>query len=134
MVLAASSSICCKGSHIADPAGAGCQTAPCWATRVGKYVFIANTASRTISRVIGTGRNIFVDAQIAAQVPTGSPADMDADSGVLGVIDHGAGASHLSIFSYDAFGELATAGSAIAVGVPDANGVAILAPHDRDAN
>jgi hypothetical protein len=110
------------------------QTASCWTTRAGKYVFVANTASRTISRVIGTGRNIFVDAQIAAQVPTGSPADMDADSGVLGVIDHGAGQSHLSIFSYNAFGELAPAGATIAVGVPNANGVAILSPRDRDAN
>jgi hypothetical protein len=113
--------------------GAG-QAASCWTTRVGKYVFVANTASRTISRLIGTGSNIFVDAQIAAQVPTGSPADMDADSGVLGVIDHGAGESHLSIFSYNAFGELAPAGATITVGVPNANGVAILAPRDREAN
>ncbi len=59
---------------------------------------------------------------------------MDAESGVLGVIDHGAGASHLSIFSYNAFGELALAGTTITVGVPNANGVAILAPRDRDAN
>jgi hypothetical protein len=113
--------------------GAG-QAASCWTTRAGKYVFVANTASRTISRLIGTGSHIFVDALIAAQVPTGSPADMDADAGVLGVIDHGAGESHLSLFSYNAFGELAPAGATIAVGVSNANGVAILAPRDREAN
>jgi hypothetical protein len=110
------------------------QAASCWMTRAGKYVFVANTASRTISRLIGTGSNIFVDAQIAAQVPTGSPADIDADAGVLGVIDHGAGESHLSIFSYNAFGELAAAGASINVGVSNANGVAILSPRDREAN
>jgi len=110
------------------------QAASCWMTRVGKYVFVANTGSRTISRLIGTGSHVFVDAQIAAQVPTGSPADIDANSGVLGVIDHGAGQSHLSLFRYNEFGELEPAGAAITVGVANANGVAILAPRDREEN
>jgi hypothetical protein len=104
------------------------QTASCWMTRAGKYVFVANTGSRTISRIVGTGNNIFIDNPIAAQVPTGAPADIDADSGVLSVIDHGAGQSHLSVFTYNQFGELAAVGSIITVGVPDANGVAILSP------
>jgi hypothetical protein len=108
------------------------QAASCWMTRVGKYVFVANTGSRTISRLVGTGSHIFVDAQIAAQVPTGSPADVDADSSVLGVIDHGAGQSHLSIFSYNTFGELAATGTAIDVGVANANGVAVLAARGDD--
>jgi hypothetical protein len=106
------------------------QQASCWMTRAGKYVFVANTGSRTISRLAGTGSNIFVDGLVAAQVPTGAPADLDADSGVLGVIDHGAGQSHLSVFAYNRFGELAATGPAITVGVPDANGVAILSPRD----
>lgn len=105
------------------------QAASCWMTRVGKYVFVANTGSRTISRLVGTGSRIFIDTPIAAQIPTGSPADVDADSGVLGVIDHGAGQSHLSIFTYNGFGELATNGTTITVGVPDANGVAVLSPR-----
>ena len=113
--------------------GAG-QAASCWMTRAGKYVFVANTGSRTISRVIGTGNNVFVDGLAAAQIPTGAPADIDADSGVLGVIDHGAGQSHLSVFTYNRFGELAPAGTTITVGVPDANGVAILSPLDDDRN
>jgi hypothetical protein len=95
-------------------------------TRVGKYVFVANTGSRTISRLVSTGNNVFIDASIAGNVPTGAPADIDGDAGVLGVIDHGAGESHLSLFSYNQFGELAPAGDPISVGVPDANGVAIL--------
>ena len=110
------------------PAG---QVASCWMTRVGKYVFVANTGSRTISRLLSTGSNVFIDASIAANVPTGSPADIDADAGVLGVIDHGAGQSHLSLFSYNQFGELSPIGAPITIGVADANGVAILpAPLD----
>jgi hypothetical protein len=107
------------------------QAASCWMTRAGKYVFVANTGSRSISRLVGTGNNVFVDGLVAAQIPTGAPADLDADSGVLGVIDHGAGQSHLSLFTYNRFGELAVSGTTITVGVPDANGVAILSPNDE---
>jgi len=109
------------------------QAAPCWMTRVGKYVFTANTGSKTISRLIGTGNNIFVDALVAANVPGGAPSDIDADNGTLGVIDHGAGQSHLTLFTYNAFGELTPTGSAITLGVPNANGIAIVPPaKDKD--
>jgi hypothetical protein len=108
------------------------QAASCWMTRAGKYVFVANTGSRSISRLVGTGANIFVDGLVAAQIPTGAPADIDADSGALAVIDHGTGQSHLSVFAYDQFGELEATGPSITVDVPDANGVAILSPRDPD--
>jgi hypothetical protein len=108
------------------------QAAPCWTTRVGKYVFTANTGSRTISRVIGTGSNLFVDSAVAASIPSGAPTDIDADAGVLGVIDHGSGRSHLSLFTYNRFGELAASGAAIDLGVANANGVAIMAATDED--
>jgi hypothetical protein len=105
------------------------QAAPCWMTRVGKYVFTANTGSRTISRLIGTGNHVFVDNTVAASIATGgAPADIDANGGVLGVIDHGAGQSHLSLFTYNRFGELTASGAPIAVGVANANGVAIMSP------
>jgi hypothetical protein len=109
------------------------QAADCWMTRAGKYVFTANTGSKTISRLIGTGNNVFVDASVAATIATGgAPADIDTDEGVLGVIDHGAGQSHLSLFTYTRFGELTAIGAPINVGVANANGVAIVAPADRD--
>jgi hypothetical protein len=109
------------------------QAAPCWMTRVGKYAFTANTGSKTISRLVATGNNVFVDGLVAATIPGGSPADIDADRGVLGVIDHGAGQSHLTLFTYNAFGELTATGSAITLGVPNANGVAIVPPaKDND--
>jgi hypothetical protein len=112
---------------------AASQAADCWMTRAGKYVFTANTGSKTISRLIGTGSNVFVDASVAATIATGgAPADIDTDQGVLGVIDHGAGQSHLSLFTYTRFGELTASGAPINVGAANANGVAIMAPSDRD--
>src|SRR5262245_39290783 len=122
-----------RNGSFTSVAAAG-QAASCWMTRDGKYVFVANTGSRTISRLVGTGTNIFIDSQVAAQTPTGSPADIDADAGVLGVIDHGAGQSHLSVFTYNRFGELAPAGAIITIGVPDANGVAILSARADERN
>jgi hypothetical protein len=112
------------------PAG---QSAPCWMTKVGKYVFTANTGSQTISRLIGTGNHVFVDNAVAASILTGgAPADIDAATGVLGVIDHTATESHLSLFTYNTFGELTAIGVPIGIGVSNANGVAILPPADRD--
>ena len=105
--------------------GAG-QAAPCWITRVGKYLFTANTGSQSISRLLGTGNNIFVDRLVAATIATGgAPSDIDSDGDVLGVIDHTSGASHLSLFTMNEFGEL-SAGISIDLGVPNANGVAIM--------
>jgi hypothetical protein len=64
----------------------------------------------------------------------GGPSDIDADQGVLGVIDRGAGQSHLSLFTYNRFGELAASGTRINFGVANANGVANMVPPDRDEN
>jgi hypothetical protein len=107
------------------------QSANCWATRAGKYVFTANTASRTLSRVVGTGSNAFLDSAVAATIVTGNPTDLDARDGLLVVIDHGAGQSHLTFFTYNAFGELTARGVAISIGASDANGVALMSPSDR---
>jgi hypothetical protein len=57
----------------------GGQLADCWTTRVGKYVFTANTASKTLSRLIGTGEHVFVDDPVAATITSGgNPTDIDA--------------------------------------------------------
>jgi hypothetical protein len=111
---------------------AATQKAPCWMARAGKYVFTANTGSRTISRLAGTGSHIFLDDPVAASVTAGgSPSDIDAEDGILGVIDRGAGQSHLTLFSYNRFGELKSSGPAITLNVATANGVAIM-PPDRN--
>lgn len=107
------------------------QAAPCWMTRAGKYVFTANTGSKTISRLVGTSANVFVDVPVAANIATGgAPADIDTAAGTLGVIDHTATESHLSLFSYDRLGELTVTSAPINVGVANANGIAIV--PDRD--
>jgi hypothetical protein len=108
--------------------GAASQMAPCWTTRVGKYVFTSNPGSKSISRLVGTGNNIFVDSAVAASVTTGGSADIDAAGGVLGVVDQGSGTSHITLFTYNEFGELTASGTAINAGVSNANGIAIMAP------
>ena len=116
------------GGFAAVTSSAG-QLGPCWTTRVGPYVFTANTGSGTISRLISTGTNVFVDDATAASIPAGrAPLDIDADGGLLALLDHGAGQSHLSLFSYNEFGELTSAGAPITVDAANANGVAVLAP------
>jgi hypothetical protein len=108
----------------------GGQAGNCWTTRAGKYVFIVNTGSQTISRVVGTGSNIFVDSAVAATVTAGgSPTDTDSGGGYLAVIDHtsGPGAdSHLSVFTYNFFGELTASGNPVDLKVPSANGVSVM--------
>jgi hypothetical protein len=55
-----------------------------------------------------------VDSLVAAPVVAGgSPSDIDAEAGMLGVIDRGAGPAHLSLFTYNAFGELNASGAPI---------------------
>ena len=109
--------------------------APCWMTRAGKYLFTANTGSGTISRLAGTGNHILLDSPVAASLTTGgSPSDIDADSGILGVIDRVSGQAHLSLFSYNRFGELTPSGPPITLKAGTANGVAIMAPGESNRN
>jgi len=119
-----------NGAFTAIVASGTGASAPCWSTRVGKYVFTADAASNTISRVVGTGNNIFVDSVVAATL-AGGPTDIDARKGVMGVLDKVAGVSHLSLLSYNALGEL-TPGADFNLAVATANGVAILGGEDRD--
>ncbi len=123
-----------RGGAFTGVIGAG-QTAPCWMTRVGKYVFTANTGSGTVSRLLGSGRNLFVDDPVAARIATGgAPSDIDADAGVMAVLDRIAGESHVSLFTYNVFGELMPNGAPISIGAGSANGVAIVKAaehHDR---
>ena len=113
-----------RGDAFVDVAPAG-QGAPCWMARAGQYVFVANTGGLTIGRILGTGQHVFVDATVAAAVPTGGPADVDAADSVLAVVDHGGGRAHLSLFDFNAFGELGRP-TTITLGSASANGVALL--------
>jgi hypothetical protein len=105
------------------PNGPG-QQAPCWITLVGPYLFTSNSPSHTISRLIATGRQIILDAPVAA-VTTGAPIDIAAEGNWLAVVeDNSNGQSHLTQFRIDEDGNLVqVATTAIA---SSANGVAIL--------
>jgi len=105
------------------PTGPG-QQAPCWITLVGSFLFTRNSPSHSISRLVATGRNIVLDAPIAAQT-AGAPIDIAADGDLLAVIENdGNGQSHLTQFRIDDDGNLVkVATTAIASA---ANGVAIV--------
>jgi len=115
----------------------GGQAGNCWTTRIGKYVLIVNTGSKTVSRAVSTGSNIFIDNPVAANITTGgAPTDIDAANGYMAVIDHSGGSgatSHLTVFTYNAFAELSASGSPVDLGVPNPNGMAVMAPvKDED--
>jgi hypothetical protein len=105
------------------PSGPG-QQAPCWIALAGPYLFTSNSPSHSISRLIASGRNIVLDAPIAAHT-TGAPIDIAADGGLVAVVEsNGVGQSHLTQFTIDDDGNLVQAATtAIAAA---ANGVAIL--------
>ncbi len=105
------------------PTGPG-QQAPCWITLAGSFLFTSNSPSHSISRLVATGRNIVLDAPIAAQT-AGAPIDIAADGDLLAVIENdGHGQSHLTQFRIDDDGNLVkVATTAIASA---ANGVAIV--------
>ena len=105
------------------PNGPG-QQAPCWITLVGPYLFTSNSPSHSISRLIATGRQIILDAPIAA-VTIGAPIDIAADGNRLAVVeDNGNGQSHLTQFRIDEDGNLVQAATTAIAG--SANGVAIV--------
>jgi hypothetical protein len=105
------------------PGGSG-QHSPCWAALVGPYLFTTNSPSHSISRLIAGGRNIAIDAPVAAQTG-GAPIDVAGVGDLLAVVEsNGGGTSHLTQFRIAEDGSLTqTTSTAIA---SSANGVAIV--------
>lgn len=105
------------------------QTAPCWATLAGSFLFTSNTASQNLSRFVVHGRNVVLDAAVASpQNFAGNVTDNASGSGLVAAIDGSGGftgTSHLTIFDMDEDGDLTNAG--ISGAIPGAiNGVAIV--------
>ena len=105
------------------------QTAPCWATLAGPFLFTSNTASKNLSRFVVHGRNVVLDAAVASpQNFAGNVTDDASGSGLVAAIDGSGGfngTSHLTIFHMDEDGNLTNAG--ISGVIPGAiNGVAIV--------
>lgn len=103
------------------------QNAPCWATKMDKYAFIINAGSRTISRIVSTGQNIFFDNLIAASITSGNPSDTDQNNGKLVVLAHNNNKSQLNFFRLNEFGDIIPDGNPVDINAfPNANGVSIM--------
>jgi hypothetical protein len=106
------------------------QSAPCWLTLEGPFLFSSNSPSMSISRYAVYGQKIVQDAAVAATL-TGDPTDIAYGAGLVAVID---GSGHLSIFSVDEDGNLTlvkadvipTAADGVAVVSGDRPGVSIF--------
>lgn len=107
--------------------GSGTQSAPCWVTLVGPYLFSANSPSKSVSRYVVFGDKIVQDAAVAASF-NGNPTDIASGEGYVAVIDGNGTASHLSIFTANLEGDLKLKiANTMAAG---ANGVAVVGAND----
>jgi hypothetical protein len=108
--------------------GSGTQSAPCWLTLVGPFLFSSNSPSMSVSRYAVYGQKIVQDAAVAASL-SGDPTDIASGGGLVAVIDGNGTVSHLSIFSVDEDGNLTLLQAADTMNV-GANGVAIVRNED----
>jgi len=107
--------------------GSGTQSAPCWVTLVGPFLFSSNSPSMSVSRYVVFADKIVQDAAVAASL-NGNPTDIASGDGVIAVIDGNGPVSHLSIFKVDAEGNLKLRiANTMAAG---ANGVAVVRGDD----
>jgi hypothetical protein len=80
--------------------------APCWNTLSGQFLFAADSPGKQLLRYLVSDNSIFFDKPGVATF-SGSPTDLAAEDGLLGVIDGGDGTvSNASLFDIDAEGEL----------------------------
>lgn len=107
--------------------GSGTQSAPCWVTLVGPFLFSSNSPSMSVSRYVVFGDKIVQDAAVAASL-NGDPTDIASEDGMIAVIDGNGTVSHLSIFKVDSEGNLKLKiANTMAAG---ANGVAVVGVSD----
>jgi len=108
--------------------GSGTQSAPCWLTLDGPFLFSSNSPSMSVSRYAVYGQKIVQVAAVAAQL-NGNPTDIAYGEGLVAVIDSNGTVSHLSIFSVDTDGNLTQLQAADTIGL-GANGVAVVPGMD----
>jgi hypothetical protein len=105
------------------------QHSPCWLALVGPFLYSSNSPSKSVSRYAVYGQKIVPDLAIAAML-AGAPTDIASDGDLVAVIDGDGPVSHLSIFTVDEDGNLASQGVAT---IPSpANGVAVFGPVRQD--
>ena len=109
--------------------GSGTQSAPCWVTLDGPFLFSANSPSHTVSRYAVYGQQIIQDAAIVATF-NGNPTDIEYRAGLAAVIDANGTLSHVSVFGVDEDGNFTLKGLAT-INNAATNGVAIIRSDDR---
>lgn len=110
--------------------GSGTQSAPCWVTLDGPFLFSANSPSRSVSRYVVYGRQIIQDAAVVASF-TGNPTDITYRSGMAAVVDGDGASSHVSVFHVDEDGNFTLKGLAT-IDNAATNGIAIVRRGERD--
>lgn len=102
----------------------GTQSAPCWVTLDGPFLFSANSPSQSVSRYVVYGQKIIQDAAVVAKF-SGDPTDITYQENLAAVIDANGSVSHVSIFNVDGDGNFTLQGLAT---IPSAatNGIAIV--------
>jgi hypothetical protein len=102
----------------------GTQSAPCWVTLDGPFMFSSNSPSRTVSRYAVYGQQIIQDAAIVATF-NGDPTDITYRTGMAAVVDGDGTVSHVSVFKVDEDGNFTLKGLAT-INNAATNGIAIV--------
>ena len=121
-----------RNNKVLASAVVGSQLAACWAALDGPFLFVSNTASKTVSRFAVYGQHFVLDAEVAATL-TGGVTDIDYRHGLAAVVDSDATAnvSHVSIFKVDEDGNLTPNGS-VTLNSSATNGVLVLNEESGD--
>jgi len=81
------------------------QHAPCWLTLMGPWLFCSNTPSKSISKYSVTEHSLALSELIAVQTQ-GEPTDIDAENGILAVLELSDNGTNISQFEVDNQGNL----------------------------
>ncbi|RDS84280.1 hypothetical protein [Dyella psychrodurans] len=109
--------------------GSGTQSAPCWVTLDGPFLFSANSPSHSVSRYAVYGQKIIQDAAVVATFQ-GNPTDITYRDNLAAVVDANGAVSHVSIFHVDGDGNFNLKSTAT-INSATTNGIAILRDDSR---
>src|SRR5882757_4486560 len=118
-----------RNDDVLKVTGSGTQSAPCWVTLDGPFLFSANSPSRSVSRYAVYGQQIIQDAAVVATF-TGNPTDITYRSGLAAVVDGDGNVSHVSVFAVNEDGKFTIKGLAT-IGNAATNGIAIVRSDER---
>ena len=113
-----------RNNAVLTVTGSGTQSAPCWVTLDGPFLFSSNSPSKSVSRYAVYGEKIIQDAAVVASF-NGNPTDITYRNDLAAVIDANGSVSHVSIFNVDEDGNFTLKGLAT-INSTTTNGIAIV--------